>query len=102
MKYTDNKLPTLQDKDLILLLEKIKRGGISSFMGDRYVKSDDNKKIIYIDATTLYGHSMSHLLPFDEIEMWHGHPDLYMNKLEDILNTPDDSDIGYFIETDLK
>ena len=34
--------------------------------------------------------------------MWHGHPDLYMNKLEEILNTPDDSDNGYSIEVDLK
>ena len=48
-------------------------------MGDKYVKSDDIKKIIYMDATNLHGHSMSQLLPFDEIEMSHGHPDLYMN-----------------------
>ena len=41
-------------------------------------------------------------LPYDEIEMWHGHSDLYMNKLEEILNTPDDSDIGFFIEVDLR
>ena len=34
--------------------------------------------------------------------MWHGQPDLYMDKLKDFLNTPDDSDIGYFIEVDLK
>ena len=34
--------------------------------------------------------------------MWHGHPDLYLKWLEEILNTPDDSDIGYFIEIDLK
>ena len=34
--------------------------------------------------------------------MWHGHPDLYMNKLEETLNTPNDSDIGYFVEVDLK
>ena len=33
--------------------------------------------------------------------MWHGQPDLYMNKLQEILNTPDDGDIGYFIEVDL-
>ena len=32
--------------------------------------------------------------------MWHGHPDLYLKKLEEILNTPDDSDIGKFIEVD--
>ena len=45
---------------------------------------------------------MSEYLPFDETKMWHGHPDLYMNKLDEILNTPNDSDIGYFIEVDLK
>ena len=71
-------------------------------MGDRYVRSDENKNIIYIDATNLYGYSMSQFLPYDEIEMWHGHPDHYMNWLEEILNTPDDSDIGYFLEVDLK
>ena len=56
---------------------------------------------MYIDATILYGHSMSQMLPYDEIEMWHGHPDLFMIKPEETLNTPDDSDIRYFIEVDL-
>ena len=42
-------LQTLQDKDMILLLENNIRGGISSVMGDRYIKSDKNKKILYID-----------------------------------------------------
>ena len=55
-----------------------------------------------MDATNLYGHSMSQMLPYDEIEMWHDHPDLYKNWLEEILNTPDDSEIGYFLEVDLK
>ena len=67
-----------------------------------YVKSDENKKILYIDATNLYGHSMSHFLPYDEIEMWHGHPDKYWKWLDEILNTSDDADIGYFLEVDLK
>ena len=49
----------LQDKDLILTLENNIRGGISSVMGDRYVKSDENKKILYADANNLYVHSMS-------------------------------------------
>ena len=102
LKYTDIKLQTLQDKDLILLIENNIRGGISSVMGDRYVKSDENKKIIYMDATNLYGHSMSQFLPYDEIEMWHGHPDKYWKWLEEILNTPDDSEIGYILEIDLK
>ena len=102
LKYAANELQTLQDKDLILLLENNIRGGISSVMGDRYVISDDNKKIVYMDATILYGHSMSQSLPFDEIEMWHDHPDLYMNKIKQILSTPDVNDVGYFIEVDIK
>ena len=44
LKHTDIKLQTLQDKDMILLLENEIRGGISSVMGDRFVKSDENKK----------------------------------------------------------
>ena len=65
-------------------------------MGDRYVKSNGNKKILYIDAISLYGHSMSEPLPYDEIKF---DRDV---RLEDILNTPDDSNVGYFIEVDLK
>ena len=33
-------------------------------------------KKIYVDATILYGHSMCQMLPYNEIEMWHGHSDL--------------------------
>ena len=69
LKYTDMKLQTLQDNDLISLIENNIRGGISSVMGDRYVESDENKKILYMDATNLYGLSMSQMLPYDEIEM---------------------------------
>ena len=87
---------------MILLSKTNKHGGISSFMGDRYVKSDENKKILNVDATNLYDHSMSQMLLYDEIEMWCGHPDIYMNKLEESLNTPDDSNVGYFFEVDIK
>ena len=96
LKYTGINLQTLQDKDMILLLEKNIRGGISSVMGDRYVISDENKKILYVGAFNLYGHSMSEPLPYDEIKFDNN------VKLEDILNTPDNNDIGYFIEFDLK
>ena len=95
LKYTGINLQTLQDKDMILLIENIIRGRISSVMGDRYIKSDENKKILYIDANNLYGHSMSEPLPYDEIKF----DDTV--KLEDILNTLDDSDKGYLIEADL-
>ena len=95
LKYTGINLQTLQDKDMILLLENNIRGGISLIMGDRYIKSDKSKKILHIDANNLYGHSMSQYSPYDEIKFDNN------VTLEDILNTPDDSDIGYFIELDL-
>ena len=95
IKHTDFKLQILQDKDMILLSEKNIRGGIYSVMGDRYVKSIENKKIIYLDANNLYGHSMSQPLKLVEI--------IFERKvcLEDILITPDNSDNGYFLEVDL-
>ena len=80
---------------MILLLENKIRGGISPVMGDRYVKQDENKKILNIDAINLSGHSVSQHLPYDESK-------LDRNVCLDILNAPDDSDIGYFIEVDLK
>ena len=95
LKYTGINLQNQQDKDMILLIENNIRGGISSVKGDRGVTSDENKKILYVDAKKLYGHSLCQLLPYDEIKF-----DKNV-KLEDILNTPDDSDIGYFIEVDL-
>ena len=65
-------------------------------MSDRYIKSDENNEIFYIDANNSYGHSMKQSLSYDQITI---------NKIvksEDILNTPDGSDIGYFIVVDLK
>ena len=96
LKYTKIKLQTLEDKFLSLLIENNFRGGTSSVMCARYINSDENKKIVYINATKFFGHSMSLPLPFEE------------NKFErnvclkEILNTPDDNDIGFLLEVDLK
>ena len=94
--YTGINLQTLQYKDMILFSENNIRGGISSVTGDRCVKTDENKKIMYIVAINLHGHSMSQPLPYDEIKF-----DKNVN-LENILNSPIDSDIGYFVEVDLR
>ena len=88
---------------MFLLLENITCGGVSSVKGNRHVKSDGKKKIIYMDATILFGQSMSQMLPYDESGMWYGHPDLYTDKLEEFLGkTSDEKDFTNFIEVDLK
>ena len=97
LKYTNITLQTLQDKEMILFLENGIRGGISSIMGDRYVKSDKDKNILYGDANNLYGFSMSQFLPYDNIKF-----ETENVCLEKILNTPNDIDIGYFLEVDLE
>ena len=64
-------------------------------MDDRYVKSEE-KKILYLDANNWFGWAMSEYLPYDEVKFDRN------VKFKDILNTPDASDFGYFIEVDLK
>ena len=67
-KSTGIKLQTLQDKDLFLTVENNIRGGISSIMSDRYVQSDEKKKISFEDAINLYGWALSECFPCDEIK----------------------------------
>ena len=96
MEYTYIKLQTLQDKEIIFSMENNISGGISSVMGDRCVESEDNKKILYINAKDLYGYTMSESLPYDEIKSDKN------AKAEDALNALDDNDIGYVVEVDIK
>ena len=65
--FCSNSQSTCQQcKDhMILLIENNIRGGILSVRGDRYVKSDENKKILYKDPNSLYGWAMSENLPYD-------------------------------------
>ena len=81
LKHTGTNLQTVQDKDMVLLFENNIGGGISSIMGNRYVESNDNKRVLFIDANNLYGNSMPLSLLSDESKY-----DRNKN-LEAILNT---------------
>ena len=70
--------------------------GLSSIIGDRYVKSHENKLNLFIGANSLYGHSISQQLLYDEIKIGGN------IKLEDNLCNPVDSDSGCLLEVDLK
>ena len=110
LKLTKIKLDFIKDKQLILLLENNFRGGISSVIGPRYIESDENTKLLYIDANNFYGWAMSQYLPtgdFKKMNLCCGEAMQYdsalMNEIkEDILNTPAGNVFGYFIECDLE
>ena len=101
-------LDTIQDKQMLDDFVEAKRGGICGIMGDRYINGNkgetsvkpvsgwtkSHRSIWYIDANNLYGYAMMQKLPYKDFER--GNP-----SLEAILNTPDDSDHGYYIVCDV-
>ena len=95
-------LDTFQDKQMLDDFVGAKRGGISGIMGDRYIDrqsrfadNSDGKTIWYIDANNLYGYAMMQKLPNKDFEF------ITTTTLDVILNTPDDSDHGYYIVRDI-
>ena len=93
-------LDTLQDKQKLDDFVEAKRGGICGIMGDRIVNNGEtgmkshNRKILYIDANNLYGYAMMQKLAYKDFQFT-------TTSLDYILNTPDDSDHGYYIVCDI-
>ena len=74
LKVTEVELELLSDMDMLLMVEKGIRRGVSmisnrygksnnKYMGDKFVTSELFKYIAYLDANNLYGWAMSKLLP---------------------------------------
>ena len=109
LKLTNIKLDFIKDKQLLLLLlDNNIRKGISSVMGPRFIESNENTKLLYIDANNLYGWAMRKYLPtgdFEKMRSCHEamqYDSTLMNEIkEGILNTPDDNEFGYFLECDM-
>jgi len=87
------------------MIKNSMRGGISiithrhSVANNKYMSNYDplmpSIYNIYLDANNLYGWAMSQYLPSGSYE-WNNNM-----SLDNILNTPDNNDIGYIIECDL-
>lgn len=113
LKYTKEKIELFTDIDQLLFVEQGLRGGINQcsnrlceannpYMGDKY----DNKKplsyLINWDKNNLYGKAMTEKLPISNYSWC---DTMNLNNVEHIkrtiLNTSDNSDIGYILEVDL-
>ena len=93
LKMTQVRLELLHDQDILLMVEKGIRGGVSMIStrygkaNNKYMKKDydpslPSKHIIYLDANNLYGWAMSKELPT------HGFRWMKQTQLEDWEETP--------------
>ncbi|GFV34677.1 uncharacterized protein TNCV_1449811 [Trichonephila clavipes] len=90
------------DYNMVLMLEKGTRGGISQCCNrhgkannkymNNYDKNKESNYLMYLDANNLYGWAMSQYLPYGSFK-WGS---------KDVTKISDDSDKGYIIECDLQ
>ena len=92
LKMTKVELELLSDPDMLLMVEKGIRGGVSSimhryskannkYMGEDYDPTEPSKYLQYLDANNLYGWAMSKALPTkgfkwmtkEELQDWKNH-----------------------------
>ena len=106
LKITGVKLEKISDIEKYLFIEKGSRGGIC-YITKRYAKANnkymsdyDPEKpstfIIYLDKNNLYDWSISEYLPYGEFEWLEN-----VDKL-DVMSINKKSEIGHFVEVDLK
>jgi hypothetical protein len=103
---TGIELEQISDYNIFKLVEEQKRGGLCFVGSQRYAKAnnpylDDYDKskptsyIPYWDMNNLYGCAMIDYLPYG------GHEKVDID-IEDVLKTPDDSNVGYVVRVDIR
>ena len=105
LKMTGVKLELLTDVDMLLMVERGIRGGVSmvskrfskpnnKYMGDKFKPSEPSKYIQYLDANNLYGVAMSMNLPTHNFKWMNDNELLSWEKFPCILEV----DLEYPIE----
>lgn len=107
MRKTRCIMDKFHDADHYLFVNRAIRGGVSMICrrhaqaNNKYMTNFNPKEpssyIIYLDANNLYGWAMSQYLPTGGLR-WMNSEEL---NIEQIMSTPDDGDIGYFVQVTL-
>ena len=105
---TKVELDLISDPELLTMIEKAKRGGLTFAgskryakannrrMGEQYDKDKESSYILYGDVSNLYGFAMIQPLPHKDIKF-----DTTAT-LQTIMETTYDSETGYFAEVDIE
>ena len=105
LKCTGIKLKLLTDPDMLLMSERVIRGGITQvvrkyaaannpYMGDKFDPNEDTTYLQYLDANNLYGWAMSQPLPTGGFK-W---VDVNPNEISELATR---TDKGYVLEVDV-
>uniref|UniRef100_A0A8D8TAN0 DNA-directed DNA polymerase n=1 Tax=Cacopsylla melanoneura TaxID=428564 RepID=A0A8D8TAN0_9HEMI len=95
LKMTKVQLELITDPDIYLLFEQGIRGGVA-VIPTRYAKIDPNETaLLYLDCNNLYGAALSSYLPIG------GFSFVSEDLIDKVLETHDESDIGFICEVDL-
>ena len=108
LKLTNVKLKLLTDIDMLHFFKNSIRGGIchcsvrkavanNKFIPE-YDKTKPNLFIMYLDATNLYGHSMSQFLPISDFQ-WMDRKEIECLNIKKISK---DAEYGYVFEVDME
>ena len=109
LKKTNVKLELLTDINMVLMIEKGTRGGISQAIqryataNNKYMSNFNPKQIIsylmYLDANNLYGYAMIKKLPIDNFK-WIDELKTFTSEF--IKNYVIDKDTSYLLEVDIE
>ena len=107
LKRTKAEVQLFTDVDMLLMIEKGIRGGLTMVTNRHIIANNPNvpshditketTHLLYLDVNNLYGYAMSQKLPIDGYEWCKVTPDL----LDNILDANIDGDIGYILEVDM-
>ena len=111
LKKTNIELQLLTDYDMLLMVEKGIRGGISHSIHryakannkymENYNNNEESSYIQYLGANNLYGWAMSKKLPVNSFK-WLDSDNIHEINEDFIKNYDENNDKGYILELDVK